>query len=295
MEAAAAGDRGNLESSGLQVRQTDRGWVLIAEERSAVRQRSDLKTGAERALDTLAEFLQQSRPLDRDRGLHRQHRPGGCAESLLGSAEPGGEGRAGQARYGTNRIDARGYGPKFPIASNDTASAGSGTGGWRCDDPVANSGADPESPGRPQPARIPSLLRAARGGRRCRPACARPCRRLKSSRLLKVSRPTPTITSPGRSGCARSPRVPPPAHSRRRARGAAARAARSPPGRGGSACRDLSAAGFAALLSATSSAAVNFTSSALPSRQMRKVALWPRAWSRPPGAAACSGRRAPGR
>ena len=122
MEAAAAEMR-RLESSGLQVRQTERGWVVIANDDLLFESGTTLRPEADRTLDTLAEFLRNHR--DRSVAVEGFTDSTGPADA----AERRSERRAEAVKFALvqrgvepSRIDARGMGPNFPIASNDTES-----------------------------------------------------------------------------------------------------------------------------------------------------------------------------
>jgi outer membrane protein OmpA-like peptidoglycan-associated protein len=108
--------------SGLKAEQTERGWVLTL--RSDVlfdSSSATLKPGAHRAVDTLAQFM--------DRYPEREIAIEGFTDSVGGQEANRrlSESRAAAVKKALvdrgiepSRIDARGYGPAFPVASNET-------------------------------------------------------------------------------------------------------------------------------------------------------------------------------
>ena len=110
------------ELADLRAKQTDRGWVLtLKNELLFDTGGSTLKPGGQRALDNLVQFLEKHP----DRSIAIE----GFTDST-GSKEHNqtlSEKRAWSVKaalvargIASNRIDARGYGPSFPIAGNDT-------------------------------------------------------------------------------------------------------------------------------------------------------------------------------
>ena len=112
------------ELADLRAKQTDRGWVLtLKNELLFDSGGSTLKPGGQRALDNLAQFMQKHA----DRSIAIE----GFTDST-GSKDVNqqlSEKRAWAVKaalvsrgISSTRIDARGYGPAFPVASNDSAS-----------------------------------------------------------------------------------------------------------------------------------------------------------------------------
>lgn len=121
-ELAAEVKRLEIELADVRAKQTERGWVLtLKNELLFDSAAATLKPGAHRALDNLAQFLRKYP--DRDLAIE------GFTDSM-GSKEVNqqlSERRAGAVKEAlvmrgieSRRIDARGYGPAFPIASNDS-------------------------------------------------------------------------------------------------------------------------------------------------------------------------------
>ena len=122
-ELGAEVKRLETELAEVRAKQTDRGWILtLKNELLFDSGGSTIKPGAQRALDNLAQFMQKYR----DRSIAIE----GFTDST-GSKEVNqqlSEKRAWavkaalvQRGISSTRIDARGYGPSFPIAGNDTA------------------------------------------------------------------------------------------------------------------------------------------------------------------------------
>jgi outer membrane protein OmpA-like peptidoglycan-associated protein len=110
------------ELAEMRAKQTDRGWILtLKNELLFDPGGATLKPGAQRALDNLAQFLTKYR--DRDIAIE------GFTDST-GSKDVNqqlSEKRAWAVKAAlvargiqSTRIDARGYGPSFPVASNET-------------------------------------------------------------------------------------------------------------------------------------------------------------------------------
>jgi outer membrane protein OmpA-like peptidoglycan-associated protein len=121
-ELAAEVKRLEVELADVRAKQTERGWVLtLKNELLFDSAAATLKPGAQRALDNLAQFLRKYP--DRDIAIE------GFTDSM-GSKETNqrlSERRAAAVKEAlvmrgieSRRIAARGYGPAFPIASNDT-------------------------------------------------------------------------------------------------------------------------------------------------------------------------------
>lgn len=121
-ELAAEVKRLEAELADVRAKQTERGWVLtLKNELLFDSAAATLKPGAHRALDNLAQFLRKYP--DRDIAIE------GFTDST-GSKEVNqrlSERRAAAVKDAlvmrgieSRRIDARGYGPAFPIASNDS-------------------------------------------------------------------------------------------------------------------------------------------------------------------------------
>ena len=121
-ELAAEVKRLEVELADVRAKQTERGWVLtLKNELLFDSAAATLKPGAHRALDNLAQFLRKYP--DRDIAIE------GFTDSI-GSKELNqrlSERRAEAVKDAlvlrgieSRRIDARGYGPAFPIASNDS-------------------------------------------------------------------------------------------------------------------------------------------------------------------------------
>jgi outer membrane protein OmpA-like peptidoglycan-associated protein len=110
------------EVAGLKARQTERGWVLtLRNEALFAGGTAMLKPGAARAVDNLARFLRDNP--DRDIAIEGFTDSTGSSEANRRLSERRAE-AVKQALVGRGieprRIDARGYGPSFPVTSNDT-------------------------------------------------------------------------------------------------------------------------------------------------------------------------------
>jgi outer membrane protein OmpA-like peptidoglycan-associated protein len=105
----------------LKVQQTERGWVLtLRNDRLFDLGQSTLKAGGQRAMDTLAEFMRQG---EREIAIEGFTDSTGTKEAnrVLSERRADAVKRALVVRgIEPARIDTRGYGPAFPIASNDT-------------------------------------------------------------------------------------------------------------------------------------------------------------------------------
>ena len=111
----------HAELPDVQAKQTERGWILTLGSEVLFDDGAALKDGSRRALDSVAQFL-------------RKHPERGIAiEGFTDSAGPKdasqrlSERRAQAVKFALvqrgiepHRIDARGYGPSFPVASNET-------------------------------------------------------------------------------------------------------------------------------------------------------------------------------
>jgi outer membrane protein OmpA-like peptidoglycan-associated protein len=122
-ELGAEVKRLESELADVRAKQTDRGWVLtLKNELLFDSGGSTLKPGAQRALDNLAQFMQKYP--DREIAIEGFTDSTGSKEQNQTLSEK----RAWAVKAAlvargipSNRIDARGYGPSFPVAGNDTA------------------------------------------------------------------------------------------------------------------------------------------------------------------------------
>jgi outer membrane protein OmpA-like peptidoglycan-associated protein len=111
------------ELADLRAKQTDRGWVLtLKNELLFDTGGATLKPGAERALDNLVQFLEKHP----DRSIAIEGFTDSTGSKQLNqslSEKRAWAVKAALVKRGvsSNRIDARGYGPSFPVASNDNA------------------------------------------------------------------------------------------------------------------------------------------------------------------------------
>ena len=111
------------ELADLRAKETSRGWVLtLKNELLFDTGGSELKPGGERALDNLVQFLEKHR----DRSIAIEgftDSTGSKEQNQLLSEKRAWAVKAALVKRGiaSNRIDARGYGPAFPVASNDNA------------------------------------------------------------------------------------------------------------------------------------------------------------------------------
>jgi outer membrane protein OmpA-like peptidoglycan-associated protein len=121
-ELAAEVKRLETELADARAKQTDRGWILtLKNELLFDSGGATLKSGAQRALDNLAQFLRKHP--ERDIAIE------GFTDSI---GSPDSNQRLSERRaravkdaltgrgIESRRIDARGYGPSFPVASNAT-------------------------------------------------------------------------------------------------------------------------------------------------------------------------------
>ena len=122
-ELGAEVKRLESELADVRAKQTDRGWILtLKNELLFDTGGSTVKPGAQRALDNLAQFMEKYS----DRSIQIE----GFTDST-GSKQANqqlSEKRAWAVKaalvsrgISSTRIDARGYGPSFPVAGNDTA------------------------------------------------------------------------------------------------------------------------------------------------------------------------------
>jgi outer membrane protein OmpA-like peptidoglycan-associated protein len=112
-----------LESAGMHARQTERGWVIGASDDLLFESGTTLRPEADRALDTLAEFLRKHP--DRSitvEGFTDSTGPADAAERRSQRNAEAVKFALVQRGVEAYRIDARGMGPNSPIASNDTES-----------------------------------------------------------------------------------------------------------------------------------------------------------------------------
>jgi len=111
------------ELADLRAKETSRGWVLtLKNELLFDTGGSELKPGAERALDNLVQFLEKHS----DRSIAIEGFTDSTGSKQLNqslSEKRAWAVKAALVKRGisSNRIDARGYGPSFPVASNDNA------------------------------------------------------------------------------------------------------------------------------------------------------------------------------
>jgi outer membrane protein OmpA-like peptidoglycan-associated protein len=108
-----------LESTGVRARQTERGWVLTANDDLLFESGTTLRAGSERTLDSVAQFLRKypdrsiaiegftDRPEDANERLSERRAQAVKFALVQRGVEP-------------YRIDARGMGAKFPVASNES-------------------------------------------------------------------------------------------------------------------------------------------------------------------------------
>jgi len=111
------------ELADLRAKETSRGWVLtLKNELLFDTGGSELKPGGERALDNLVQFLEKHS----DRSIAIEGFTDSTGSKQLNqslSEKRAWAVKAALVKRGiaSNRIDARGYGPSFPVASNDNA------------------------------------------------------------------------------------------------------------------------------------------------------------------------------
>jgi outer membrane protein OmpA-like peptidoglycan-associated protein len=120
-ELGAEVKRLEAEYPGVQAKQTPRGWVLALSNELLFESGTGLKDGADRALDDLAQFL--SKHPERNiaiEGFTDSMGPKDAAERLSERRAQAVKFALVQRGVEPHRIDARGYGPSFPVASNDT-------------------------------------------------------------------------------------------------------------------------------------------------------------------------------
>jgi outer membrane protein OmpA-like peptidoglycan-associated protein len=109
--------------SELKARETERGWVLtLRNELLFDSGQAKLKPGAHKALESLAQFMRKEP--EREVAIEGFTDATGASEvNRRLSAERADAVKQALVARGVepHRIDARGYGPAFPIASNETA------------------------------------------------------------------------------------------------------------------------------------------------------------------------------
>jgi len=121
-DLAAEVKRLETELADVRAKQTDRGWILtLKNELLFDSGGATLKSGAQRALDNVAQFLRKHP--ERDIAIEGFTDSIGSPDSNQRLSERRAQavkdaltGRGIESR----RIDARGYGPSFPVASNAT-------------------------------------------------------------------------------------------------------------------------------------------------------------------------------
>jgi outer membrane protein OmpA-like peptidoglycan-associated protein len=120
-ELAAEVKRLEAELVDVQAKQTPRGWILTLGNEVLFDTGATLKDGADRALDNLAEFLRKHP----ERHIAIEGFTDGMG--LKDASERLSERRVQAVKFAlvqrgieAHRIDARGYGPSFPVASNET-------------------------------------------------------------------------------------------------------------------------------------------------------------------------------
>ncbi|HKQ29374.1 MAG TPA: OmpA family protein, partial [Burkholderiales bacterium] len=111
------------DMSGFRARETERGWVLtLSNELLFDSGEAKLKSGAHKALESLAQFMRKEP--EREVAIEGFTDATGASEvNRRLSAERADALKQALVARGVepHRIDARGYGPAFPIASNETA------------------------------------------------------------------------------------------------------------------------------------------------------------------------------
>jgi len=120
-ELAAEVKRLEAELVNVQAKQTPRGWILTLGNEVLFDTGATLKDGADRALDNLAEFLRKhpERHIAIE-GFTDGMGPKDASERLSERRAQAVKFALAQRGIEPHRIDARGYGPAFPIASNDS-------------------------------------------------------------------------------------------------------------------------------------------------------------------------------
>jgi outer membrane protein OmpA-like peptidoglycan-associated protein len=122
-ELAAEVKRLEAEVPGVQARQTQRGWVLTLESERVFDQGATLSESADRAIENLAQFLRKhpERSVAIE-GFTDGAGPRDAAERLSERRAQAVKFALVQRGVEPHRIDARGYGASFPVASNETES-----------------------------------------------------------------------------------------------------------------------------------------------------------------------------
>jgi outer membrane protein OmpA-like peptidoglycan-associated protein len=120
-ELAAEVKRLEAELVDVQAKQTPRGWILTLGNEVLFDTGATLKDGADRALDNLAEFLRKhpERHIAIE-GFTDGMGPKDASERLSERRAQAVKFALVQRGIEAHRIDARGYGPSFPVASNET-------------------------------------------------------------------------------------------------------------------------------------------------------------------------------
>jgi outer membrane protein OmpA-like peptidoglycan-associated protein len=120
-ELAAEVKKLEAEFPGVQARQTPRGWIVTVANELLFDTGATLKDGADRALDSLAEFLRKHPERHAAiEGFTDAAGPKDASERLSERRAQAVKFALVQRGIEPHRIDARGYGPSFPVASNDT-------------------------------------------------------------------------------------------------------------------------------------------------------------------------------
>jgi len=110
-----------LESAGLRARQSERGWILTLNNDQLFEQGTTLGPNADRTLDSVAQFLRKhpERSVAIE-GFTDSEGPQSANERLSERRAQAVKFALVQKGVEPSRIDARGYGASFPVASNET-------------------------------------------------------------------------------------------------------------------------------------------------------------------------------
>lgn len=105
----------------VQAKQTERGWILTLGSEVLFDSGATLKDGSRRALDNLAQFLRKHPERDiAIEGFTDSAGPKDASQRLSERRAQAVKFALVQRGIEPHRIDARGYGPSFPVASNET-------------------------------------------------------------------------------------------------------------------------------------------------------------------------------